>query len=503
MLEAWRRWAAAKRAAREQQQQAALHFAARTAQAALLTWRLAVAAKQARRQQQELATAHWAQWRAALVLAQWRRWAALRRRAPEAHVLYLLHSSFGAWRREAARKASKAARQRLAVRQCYLRQLWAGWAAWQQHHRRQQQKGQQLETMRLYRSSVLLRHCWAAWWGPFLTAARSKRAAVQLAERHAECQLLRQALVAWCGPFMTQARQLRELQRRADAFRAAALLRTALHAWSLWCTWQAEKQHRVEAAQALLRPGRLRRLLLAWLNVCASRARLRRQVGRRKVDRKACGCSAAPGLRVRFSCAKQHAFLLIPLQAAVACTVARRRMLCVAWLALQQHVTRQQHKRSLWCRALLFSSLQQQQQVFSAWRGATKAAGPQLAEGGSHAEDAAADNAADLRDDSIAALLDRMRQLQTTAAESLVAGQAQVAGPAVGKDASQWCAANIANIPPGRVVVAAGWRGDLGGGKEQVGLPAAVHTSHAMKCAALQPPSKLPQPRPLPSWAVC
>lgn len=284
MLAAWRRWAAAKRTATAQQQQAALHFVARTAHAALLTWRLAVAAKAARRQQQEQAAAHWAQWRAALVLVRWRRWAALRRRAPEARVLYLLHSSVNAWRREAARKASKAARQRLAMRQCYLRQLWAGWAAWQQHRRRQQQKGQQLEAMRLYRSSVLLHHCWAAWQGPFLTAARSKRMATQLAEQHAECKLLRQALAAWRDPFMAQARQLRELQHRADAFRAAALLRTTLDAWCLWCTWQAEKQHRVEAAQALLRPGRLRRLLLAWLSVCASRAHLRRQVGRGNID---------------------------------------------------------------------------------------------------------------------------------------------------------------------------------------------------------------------------
>lgn len=207
---------------------------------------------------------------------------------------------------------------------------------------------------------------------------------------------------------------------------------------------------------------------------------------------------------VAFLESKLHGFLHILLQAAVACTVARRRMLYAAWLALQQHATRQQRKRSLWFRALLFSSRQQQQRVFSAWRGATKAAGPQLAEGGSHAEDAAADNAADLRDDSIAALLVRMRQLQSTAAASLVAGQAQVAGAADGKVASQWRAASIANLPGlGHGVVAAGWRGDLGGGKEQVGLSAAVHTSQAMKRAAPQPPSKLSQPRPLPSWAVC
>ncbi len=283
VLAAWRRWAAGKWAARAQQQAAEAHFVACSAHAALHVWRLAAATKAARRQRQEQAAAHWAQRRLALVFARWLRWACQRRRAPDARPLYLLRRTFGAWRQETARKAGKAARLRLAVRQHYLRQLWAGWAAWRQHCERRGQKQQHLEAMRQYRGAVLLRQYLAAWHGPFLASARSKRAAAQLAERHAACQLLRQAVAAWCGPFMLQARQQQALQLRADKFRAAILLRSALVGWGLWCMQREEKRQQLErqqlvTARLLLRPGHLRRLLLAWRSVCASKARLRWQV---------------------------------------------------------------------------------------------------------------------------------------------------------------------------------------------------------------------------------
>lgn len=296
LLAAWQRWADGKQAARAAQQRAAAHFATHTALAVLAAWRLAVAAKAARREQQVQAAAHWDQWRIRAVFARWRRWAALRRRAPEARTLYLLSHTFGAWRQEAARKSAKAARLRLAVRQHYLRQIWAGWAAWQQHHRRQQQKRQRLDAMRQYCGAVLVRHCLAAWRGPCLAAARSKRASVQLAGRHAAGRLLRLALAAWRGPFMAQARQQQALQRRADKFRAAILLQRAVTAWCLCCMRRAEKRQRLGAACALLRPGRLRRLLVAWRRVCAIRTRLRWQVRQRQTHCLCCTAECGKGM---------------------------------------------------------------------------------------------------------------------------------------------------------------------------------------------------------------
>lgn len=278
MLAAWRLWAGGKRAARAQHSQTAAHFAARTAQAVLVGWRQAAASRAARRQQQLEAAAHWVLRRMAVVFGRWRRWAALRRQAPQAHALHLLRSTFGAWRQETRRKAAKAAQLRLAVRQHYLQRLWAGWAAWQQHHQRRQQKRQRLAAMCRHREATLLWSCLAAWHGPFLAAACSKRAAAQVAAQHCAFRLLRLVLAGWRGPFLLHARSSAAAAARTDSFRSAVLLSRSLAGWQLWRNQQAEKRQQLEAARALLRPGRPRRLLLAWRHVCATKAALRWQV---------------------------------------------------------------------------------------------------------------------------------------------------------------------------------------------------------------------------------
>lgn len=278
MLTAWRLWAGGKRAAQAKRSQAAHHFAARTAQAVLTAWRQAAASRAARRQQQLEAAAHRALRCLAVVFGRWHRWATLHRHAAGAHALHLLRSTFGAWRGEACRKAAKAARLRLAVRQHYLQRLWAGWAAWQQHHRQQEQKQRRLDSMCSHREAVLLRSCLAAWLGPFCAAARSKRAAAELAEQHCTSQLLRLVLAAWRGPFLAHVRIAAAAAARANRFRSAALLRCSLAAWQIWRDQREEKRQRLEAARALLRPGRLSRMLLAWRHVCAAKASLRWQV---------------------------------------------------------------------------------------------------------------------------------------------------------------------------------------------------------------------------------
>ncbi len=179
-------------------------------------------------------------------------------------------------------------------------------------------------------------------------------------------------------------------------------------------------------------------------------------------------------------------------------------MLRAVWSALKQYAARQQHKRSLWCRALLLCSRRQQQRAFNTWRAAVRAASRQPGDGGSPAAAGQALDEADVQqEDSITALLGRMRQLRTTAAESMAAcrAPASVAGEGAAHPSTssqQWKAASIGNLTGSRVqLAAAGGQGGLGCGKEQAGL---CFAAAARQCAAPLPVVKRPQPRPLPYW---
>lgn len=280
VLLAWCRWAAGKCAAQYRLEQAAAWSMRRAKQTALADWRRATQAEAAGRKQQVAAMEHWAARLQRRAFDRWRRWADVRRMGGQWRQLYLLSSAFGSWRQHTQLKAAKAARWRLAVRQRYLRSLWAGFTAWQRHHQHRQQKEQRLEAMRHHHHTVLLQASMAAWAGAFLAEARRRQAQRKLADSCYFRRLLRQGLDAWHGPFLAGARQRRCMQSAANSCRTATLLRQAWLGWLAWLDCQAEKRQWLATAQALLRPGQLRRLLCGWRRFCVAAALRRRQVRR-------------------------------------------------------------------------------------------------------------------------------------------------------------------------------------------------------------------------------
>lgn len=279
-LEWWHAWAAAKAARQAKLEAAAAWAASRSRRSALLAWCAAAAGKATRRRQQQAAAAHHACQLQQRPFRAWRRWACVRRMGGRWRQLNLLRCAFGGWRWRAQHQATKTERWRLAVRHRYLRQLWAAWSAWQQHCQQRQLKAQRLEAMRRHRHCTLLRACLAAWAGPFLAAARAGKAQLRLADSHRSSRLLRGALAAWRGPFLAGARRRRQRKLTAECHHTAWLMRSAWLHWHAWLARRAEKQEQLEAARALLRPGRLRRALLAFRRGCAAAALQRHQVGR-------------------------------------------------------------------------------------------------------------------------------------------------------------------------------------------------------------------------------
>lgn len=399
LLAAWRLWATGKLAARGWQEQAAAHWLRRAKQTALTAWHQAALECTACRQRQAAAAAHWGGHLARAAFACWRRRATLRRLVGRVRELFLLGLAFAAWRQQAARKTAEVARWRLAVRQHYLRQLWAGLAAWQQHHGRQQQQQRHLQAMRRHRDAVLVRSCLVAWRGPFLAAMRLRRSRLQLAGAHCRIQCLRQALAAWCGPFLAKARHRRLRQSSADAWRAVVLLRRAWRAWQAWHSRQASKRQHLAVAATLLRPGRLRRLLAAWCSEVESAALHRRQATSAQV-------------------------------------AARWHLLRAAFTAWCLRAQQRRQGRGRWCAAVLLSMRLRQRRVLRAWRAAALHPLPSCSLPA--AEDPAGPGIANAPQPSpsteTAAVLSQLRQLQQLAAV------AEHAAPPL------W-AASIGNLP--------------------------------------------------------
>ena len=402
LLLAWQQWAASKAGARSKLLQASARRAACTKREALAEWCRLLQRKAAQREQWQQAEARWIVTMSRAAFCRWRRLAGAARLSAGWRVAYLLRQAFGSWRQHAKRKAAAAASWRLAVRLHYLRQLWAGLAAWQQHHRRRQHKQQRLQAMRQDCQARLLRRCLAAWRGPFLAAAHIRHAKQQLAADHRRDRLLQLSLAPWHGPFLVAARQRRSLQRTAAAFCAAQLQRKAWMGWQAWQERQVGKRQHGAAAQAALQPARLRSVLAAW----------------------------------RFS----HAgALLAARQAAAAEAAVRRRTLTATIAAWQGHAARRQRTHTRWCAALLYCGRHQQERAFATWQEVAHTAAllRRMAEpaAGAHVgASAAAAAAAASSGDATAALLGKLRQLQSAAAE-------------VGSQQVQWRAASIANLP--------------------------------------------------------
>lgn len=278
VLLAWMRWAAGKRDSRARMRQVAERHASLRQRAVLAAWQRYAQLKGMQHEQGLQAAAHMAAWLAGKTLHSWRRWAGLRHAGGRWRRRYLLQHTFAGWRQRAAGKARQEERWRIAVRHRYLCLLWSGLEGLRVHHQRQQQKQQALQAMRLRYRAVLLLRCLQAWGGPFLAAARQQRTNQQAAVARAGRLLLAPVLAAWRGPWMAAARQRRARLQVADSHRAAALLNLAWRGWLKWRGGQEDKRERLAAAQALLRPGRLHRLLAAWRGWHAKSVLQRRQV---------------------------------------------------------------------------------------------------------------------------------------------------------------------------------------------------------------------------------
>lgn len=242
-------------------EQAAASHARRSMAAALAAWWHWGACKATARAAAERAVTFHARRSQAAALAAWRRVADLRRVAGRVRQLYLTAAGFAAWRLQAQHASAKAAAWRLAVRACYMRQLWAGWAAWQQHHARQQRQ----HAARQHRQAALLRSCLAAWHGPFLAVARRRHAAEQQATCFSRRRRLQLAFSFWSGPFLAEVRRRRSAAQAAAAFVAARLRGRA---WAAWRAWAAQTlDARLSAwctAVAFSAQRRQRRALSQW-----------------------------------------------------------------------------------------------------------------------------------------------------------------------------------------------------------------------------------------------
>ncbi|KAL4433933.1 hypothetical protein ABPG75_000374 [Micractinium tetrahymenae] len=421
-LLAWRRWAAGRRATQIKVHQMEDRRLFLRQHAVLAAWRGYAQVKALQRDQLQQAGAHCAARVCHLALQRWRRWAGLRHAGGRWRRRRVLQRAFGGWRQRAAAKAQWAERWRMAVRHCYLRLLWSGLEGLRQHHQRRQQKQRRQQAMHRRYQVALLRYCLQAWSGPFLAATRHRRAKQQAAEGMACRLLLTPVIASWRGPFLTAARQRRSRLQAADRHRAARLQHSA---WVGWLEWQERREYKrqhVAAAQALLQPGRLRRLLAAWRSWHA-KAVLR-------------GC-----------------------QEATAAAAARKLTLRHAWQAWQAylHSRRQKHRR--WCAALLFAGRQQAQRALCTWRAAANAAAalhkqqastaPQQVEqdaGASGSAAAAAGAGQAPLTGATAQLLARLRQLRS---------EAEAAAPAAGAGACSAPGAPETSVPVAMVGAAA------------------------------------------------
>lgn len=263
-LLAWRRWAAGRRDAQQSVHQLAERRAFLRKQAVFAAWKRHSQLKAAQREHQLLAAAHCTAWLQCATLQRWRRWAGLRHCGGRWRRRHMLQRAFCSWRQRAAAKAQQAERWRMAVRHCYLSLLWAGLRGLRLHHQRRRHKQWRLENMRQCYRAALLRRFLEAWSGPFLTAARQRRVKHQAAAAMARRLLLAPVMAAWHGPLLAAARRQRSILQAADSHHAACLVSFAWRSWLQWQERQRGKWQRLAAVHALLRPGRMRRLLAAW-----------------------------------------------------------------------------------------------------------------------------------------------------------------------------------------------------------------------------------------------
>lgn len=280
-LLAWRRWAAGRRDARARVCLMAARRAFLRQQAMLASWKSYAQLKLMQHEQRLQAAGQRATLLRRVALQRWRRWAGLRHAGGRWRRRFLQERAFASWRRRAAGKALQAERWRVAVRHRYLRLLWSGLQGLRQHQQKQRQKQHVLERMRQRYQASLLRLCLQAWGGPFMAAARQQHAKQQAAVARARRLTLGPVLEAWRGPWLAAARRRRTKLQAADSHRAAALLSVFWRGWLEWQERQEGKRQRLAAAQTLLRPGRLQRLLAAWRSWHARAVLQGRQVGLR------------------------------------------------------------------------------------------------------------------------------------------------------------------------------------------------------------------------------
>ncbi len=280
-LLAWRQWAAGRQDARERVCQMAARRAFLRQQTVLAAWKSHARLKAVQHEQRLQAAEQRAALLRRLALQRWRRWAGLRHAGGRWRRRYVLERAFASWRQRAAGKARQTERWRVAVQHRCLRMLWSGLQGLRQHQQKQRQKQHVLQGMRQCYQASLLRLCLQAWGGPFMTAARQQHAKQQAALARAQRLALAPVLKAWRVPWLAAARQRRTMLQAADSHRTAALLISSWRGWLEWQERQEGKRQHLAAAQALLRPRRLRRMLAAWRSWHARAVLQGRQVGLR------------------------------------------------------------------------------------------------------------------------------------------------------------------------------------------------------------------------------